>query len=146
MKILSKKKMLRRAGFFGRLAPQRNKSDKGSTGSTSHPLDRIYREINVLKKLSHPNIVKLVEVLDDPVQDNLYLGNSIVKHLKLSVNYNYLSFGKNAAFELLDLGAVVSDEPNGNPMEENQARIHFRDLLLGIDYRKKNHHFEYFEI
>lgn len=90
MKILSKKKMLKRAGFFGRLAPQRKKSDKGSTGSTSHPLDRIYREINVLKKLSHPNIVKLVEVLDDPVQDNLYLGNSIGKHLKLSVNYNYL--------------------------------------------------------
>lgn len=39
-----------------------------------NPLDKIYREIAVLKKLNHPNIVKLVEVLDDPVEDNLYLG------------------------------------------------------------------------
>lgn len=98
MKILSKKKMLKRAGFFGRLAPQRKKYHKGNTGSTSHPLDRIYREINVLKKLSHPNIVKLVEVLDDPVQDNLYLGNSIGKHLKLSVSYNYLIHLENCSF------------------------------------------------
>ena len=35
----------------------------------------------------------------------------------------------------------MSDESNGNPMEENQARIHFRDLLLGIDYRNETNLF-----
>lgn len=75
MKILSKKKLLQKAGVYGRLAPQRNKSGKsGSTGTITHPLDRVHREIAVLKKLDHPNVVKLVEVLDDPAQDNLYLG------------------------------------------------------------------------
>jgi serine/threonine protein kinase len=39
-----------------------------------NPLDRVYREIAILKKLHHPNIVKLFEVLDDPVEDHLYLG------------------------------------------------------------------------
>jgi serine/threonine protein kinase len=34
----------------------------------------VYREIAILKKLHHPNIVKLFEVLDDPVEDHLYLG------------------------------------------------------------------------
>jgi hypothetical protein len=41
---------------------------------THHPLERIYREIAILKKLDHPNVVKLVEVLDDPDEDNLYMG------------------------------------------------------------------------
>lgn len=76
MKILSKKKLLQKAGVYGRLAPQRNKSGKSSSTATiTHPLDRVHREIAVLKKLNHPNVVKLVEVLDDPAQDNLYLGN-----------------------------------------------------------------------
>lgn len=40
----------------------------------SNPLDRVYREIAVLKKLDHPNVVKLIEVLDDPSEDHLYMG------------------------------------------------------------------------
>ena len=40
----------------------------------NHPLDRVYREIAILKKLDHPNVIKLVEVLDDPDEDNLYMG------------------------------------------------------------------------
>ena len=37
------------------------------------PLDKVYREIALLKKLHHPNIVKLVEVLDEPKEDILYM-------------------------------------------------------------------------
>ncbi len=38
------------------------------------PLQKVYREIAILKKLDHPNVVKLYEVLDDPEEDNLYMG------------------------------------------------------------------------
>ena len=31
-------------------------------------------EIDIMKKLDHPNVTKLVEVLDDPEDDNLYMG------------------------------------------------------------------------
>ena len=31
-----------------------------------------------MKKLDHPNVVKLVEVVDDPEEDNLYMGDQIV--------------------------------------------------------------------
>jgi len=45
----------------------------------ANPLDKVYREIALLKKLDHPNVVKLVEVLEDPDEDHLYLG----KYLKI---------------------------------------------------------------
>lgn len=35
--------------------------------------------INLLFKLDHPNVVKLVEVLDDPIDDSLYLVFELVK-------------------------------------------------------------------
>ncbi len=38
------------------------------------PPGQVYQEIAIMKKLDHPNVVKLVEVLDDPEQDNLYMG------------------------------------------------------------------------
>ena len=38
------------------------------------PLDDVRREIAILKKLNHPNVVKLYEVLDDPQEDELILG------------------------------------------------------------------------
>lgn len=44
------------------------------TSRAPNPLERVYREIAILKKLDHPNIVKLVEVMDDPEEDKLYLG------------------------------------------------------------------------
>ena len=49
----------------------------GSESRIQHPLERVYREIAILKKLDHPNVVKLVEVLDDPDEDNLYMGKSL---------------------------------------------------------------------
>ena len=70
---------------IGRVPPSRAHSrskcsvgDSGDPPTTpavpSDPLQRVYREIAILKKLDHPNVVKLVEVLDDPEQDNLYMG------------------------------------------------------------------------
>ncbi|XP_054280477.1 calcium/calmodulin-dependent protein kinase kinase 2 isoform X1 [Macrosteles quadrilineatus] len=101
MKILSKKKLMKKAGIFGRNAPNR----KGTS-----PLDRVYREIAVLKKLDHPNVVKLIEVLDDPSEDHLYL-----------------------VFELLERGEVLQ-LPNENPLSESQAWGYFRDTILGLEY------------
>lgn len=47
---------MRRAGLFGRTPPRRP-----GPGPAPDPLQRVYREIAVLKKLDHPNVVKLVE-------------------------------------------------------------------------------------
>ncbi|XP_050441184.1 calcium/calmodulin-dependent protein kinase kinase 2 isoform X6 [Adelges cooleyi] len=101
MKIMSKKKLMKKAGCFGRMNARR----KGT-----NPLDKVYREIALLKKLDHPNVVKLVEVLEDPDEDHLYL-----------------------VFELLERGEVMQ-VPGDPPMAESKARSYFRDILVGLEY------------
>lgn len=36
----------------------------------------VLREVDILKKLRHENIVKLIEIMDDPTSDQLYLGKT----------------------------------------------------------------------
>ena len=73
---------------------------------------QIYREIAILKKIDHPNVVKLVEVVDDPNEDNLYM-----------------------AFELLEKGEVL-EIPSDKPLTEEEAIQCFRDVVHGLEYRK----------
>ncbi len=51
----------------------------------------LQKEIAILKKIDHPHIVKLVEVIDDPECDKLYL---VMEYMKkgsiLSDNYKNL--------------------------------------------------------
>lgn len=106
MKILSKKKLIRRGGFARRPPPRGKKPSK----VPKSPLERVYQEIAILKKLDHPNIVKLVEVLDDPNSDNLYM-----------------------VFELVEKGPVL-EVPADPPLKEELAWCYFRDMVLGIEY------------
>ena len=65
-----------------------------------------------MKKLDHPNVVKLVEVLDDPDEDNLYL-----------------------VFELVQRGEILQ-VPTDKPLDEETARKNFRDVVMGVEYRE----------
>ncbi|KAJ3314871.1 hypothetical protein HDV04_005292 [Boothiomyces sp. JEL0838] len=78
-----------------------------------NPIDLVRGEIAILKKLNHPNIVKLYEVLDDPKQDSLFM-----------------------VFELCEKGAVmdVSMDKSVKPLDIKVARKYFQQLILGIEY------------
>ncbi|XP_036339040.1 calcium/calmodulin-dependent protein kinase kinase 2-like [Rhagoletis pomonella] len=104
MKILSKRRLIRQAGL----------SKRGQNKPIS-PLERVYREIAVLKKIDHPNVVKLVEVLDDPMEDSLYM-----------------------VFELVKQGHVLSI-PTDAPLNEDKAWFVFRETLLGLEYLHYQH-------
>ena len=128
MKILSKKKLRKKAGIFGRAAPVRKGSSGGLINKAENPLDKVYREIAIMKKLDHPNVVKLEEVVDDPEEDNLYMGELINKldaHLKSS----YL------VFELLQRGELL-EVPAEKPLSEKETWKSFRDVVLGLEYCK----------
>ncbi|XP_067339926.1 calcium/calmodulin-dependent protein kinase kinase 2 isoform X1 [Channa argus] len=110
MKVLSKKRLMRQAGFPRRPPPRGGKAAPEGPPQPKGPLERVYQEIAILKKLDHPNVVKLVEVLDDPSEDHLYM-----------------------VFELVKQGAVM-EVPTDKPFSEDQARFYFQDLLRGIEY------------
>ncbi|XP_029023937.1 calcium/calmodulin-dependent protein kinase kinase 2 isoform X1 [Betta splendens] len=110
MKVLSKKRLMRQAGFPRRPPPRGAKTAPEGPPQPKGPLERVYQEIAILKKLDHPNVVKLVEVLDDPSEDHLYM-----------------------VFELVKKGAVM-EVPADKPFSEDQARFYFQDLLRGIEY------------
>jgi serine/threonine protein kinase len=67
-----------------------------------------------MKKLNHPNLVSLIEVLDDPEEDSLYM-----------------------VMEMCKKGVVmqVGLEERADPYTEEQSRCWFRDMVLGLEYR-----------
>ncbi|CAN6642209.1 hypothetical protein TRVA0_019S00782 [Trichomonascus vanleenenianus] len=81
-----------------------------TAGSTQE--DKIRREIAILKKCSHPNIVQLKEVLDDSTSKKIYL-----------------------VLEYLEKGEVEWQTECGRPaMTRKMAKSTARDVLLGLEY------------
>lgn len=68
-----------------------------------------------MKKLNHPNLVSLIEVLDDPEEDSLYM---VMEMCKKGVIMN------------------VGLDEDADPYNDQSCRYWFRDLLLGIEYCK----------
>ncbi|KAJ9643008.1 hypothetical protein H2199_004530 [Coniosporium tulheliwenetii] len=86
-----------------------------SGSDSNNSLDLIKEEIAIMKKLNHPNLVSLIEVLDDPDEDSLYM-----------------------VLEMCKKGVVMKvglDDP-ADPYDEEQCRCWFRDMILGIEYRE----------
>ncbi|KAF2766689.1 Pkinase-domain-containing protein [Teratosphaeria nubilosa] len=73
----------------------------------------IKEEIAVMKKLDHSNLVSLIEVLDDPQEDSLYM---VLEYCKKGV-----------------VMKVGLDE-RAEPYEDEQCRCWFRDMILGLEY------------
>jgi [calcium/calmodulin-dependent protein kinase] kinase len=68
-----------------------------------------------MKKLYHPNIVSLYEVLDDPSEDSLYM---------------VMEMCKKGVVMKVGLGECA------DPYDEERCRMWFRDMLLGMEYCK----------
>ncbi|TWW76995.1 Calcium/calmodulin-dependent protein kinase kinase 1 [Takifugu flavidus] len=110
MKVVSKKRLMKQFGFLRRPPSQGSNPQQEPFSKVTMPLEKVYKEIAILKKLDHHNVVKLVEVLDDPDEDGLHM-----------------------AFELMPKGPVM-EVPTDTPFTEEQARFYFRDVVLGIEY------------
>lgn len=82
-------------------------------GNPEDPLSLIRREIAILKKLHHPHLVHLYEVLDDPSKDELYM-----------------------VFEYCADGAVIDIKLHEQvePLKEDIARDYFVQIMLGVEY------------
>lgn len=78
--------------------------------------DLIKEEMAIMKKLNHGNLVSLIEVLDDPDEDSLYM-----------------------VLEMCKKGVVmhVEVDQDADPYDEETCRCWFRDMILGIEYCKQ---------
>ncbi|KAF9955592.1 hypothetical protein BGZ65_003302 [Modicella reniformis] len=73
---------------------------------------RIRREIAIMKKCIHPNVVRLIEVIDDPKQEKIHL-----------------------VLEYMEGGEVRWRDTESNPvLSLENARSIFRDVVLGLEY------------
>jgi [calcium/calmodulin-dependent protein kinase] kinase len=84
-------------------------------GEAEDALYLIREEVAIMKKLNHPNLVQLIEVLDDPEEDSLYM-----------------------VMEMCKKGPVmkVGLDQQADPYSPEACRYWFRDLILGIEYCK----------
>ncbi|KAF2235187.1 kinase-like protein, partial [Viridothelium virens] len=111
----------------------------GKLGNTE---DKVKKEVAILKKARHPNIVALLEVIDDPARKKVYIVLEWVqrgeitwrtrcpKALALLEARRYL---RHSPEELLD--AELHDDLIYVPcLSFAAARVAFRDTVLGIEY------------
>ncbi|KAJ3261938.1 hypothetical protein HDU77_000526 [Chytriomyces hyalinus] len=77
------------------------------------PIDLVRGEIAIMKKLQHPNIVRLYEVLHDPSQEVIYM-----------------------VYELMEKGVImdIGMDTTAEAFPEEKARFYFRQIILAIEY------------
>jgi len=90
-----------------------HRRDTNQSDVEDNALDLIREEIAIMKKLYHPNLVSLIEVLDDPDEDSLYM---------------VMEYCKNGVVMKVGL------EDRADPYDEERCRHWFRDMILGIEY------------
>lgn len=81
--------------------------------AANNSLSLIKEEIAIMKKLDHNNLVSLIEVLDDPGEDSLYMVLEMCK--------------KGVAMK-------VGLDERAEPYDDETCRCWFRDMMLGIEY------------
>lgn len=82
--------------------------------------------------------MKLVEVVDDPEEDNLYMGErrSFSQNIekKFISDFDlYISVMSFSAFEFLEKGELL-EIPTEKPLSEDETWRSFRDVISGLEY------------
>jgi len=102
------------------LGKQSMKARRSSRGvKPMDPLENVRKEIAVMKKMDHPNIVKLYEVIDDPTADKIYM-----------------------IIEFVGGGLVMNiddGEPDTRILPEDKTWGYFRDMIQGLEYIHSQH-------
>jgi [calcium/calmodulin-dependent protein kinase] kinase len=80
-------------------------------GSEAKSESEALKEVAVMKRLAHPNIVALYEVIDDASSDKIYM-----------------------VCEFAELGPVMTETEYNSPLPPEVARKYFRDIICGLEY------------
>ena len=132
MKIIDKKELKKKKIF---------KQDKDGNVIVTNLLKDALKEIAILKKLNHPNIIKLYEILHNYAKEKIYLILEYAEYGDI-VDYNEQSGIFNINKHISDIYDKKDKEKksfNGKKYyEEDDIQMFCKQILLGIDYLHKN--------
>ena len=120
MKIIDKKQLQRKKKGF-------TKNSEGKV-IVSSMLDDALREIAILKKINHKNIIKLYEIIQNTEKEKLYLILQICEHGTL------MSFDEDTGEFLIN----KNFKNHNNHYKEDEIKDFIRDIVLGLDYLHHN--------
>ncbi|GAX12186.1 hypothetical protein FisN_1Hh112 [Fistulifera solaris] len=98
-------------------------------------LEKVEREIALMKKLSHPNLVKFFEAIDSPDSGLLYM---VIEYMPLG---EILTYQNNGTFSRRAPPTGIAQIPgitNGH-FDERHAALYFVDILHGLAYLHHHH-------
>jgi len=127
----------------------RKKPEKQRFAARADAFHNVQREIAIMKKCQHPNIVRLIEIIDAPENDKVYIstllgvgrglrgegGGDGRRRCSPANAPAHRGSGGAPVLEYLESGSVVWQTPLGPALSEFQARRYFRDVVLGLEYR-----------
>jgi [calcium/calmodulin-dependent protein kinase] kinase len=128
VKIFSKSNLKRRRTI------ERDKTTNRVKVKTA--LQQVEREIALMKKLSHPNLVRLYEVIDSPETDILYM---VLEFMPLGEILTFLeddgTFKRSESLRNRQIAGLVDD----GHFDEEHAALYIVDILHGLAYLHQHH-------
>ena len=92
--------------------------------------DNVEREVALMKKLAHPNLVEFYEVIDSPDSDMLYI---VMEYMPLGEILTYQNDGTFRRKPSKDGEEIIEGLVDGH-FTEYQAALFFVDILHGLSY------------
>lgn len=124
IKIINKDRLRRQREFVV--------NPKGGGIGVRNALQDILREIAIMKKLRHDNVVRLYEVINDEEREKIYLGNF---HSVL----DYCGKGPVLDWDSTQQRFICPfDSQSEGTVNEWSLRTHFRQMLSGLQYLHSN--------
>ncbi|KAF2809647.1 kinase-like protein [Mytilinidion resinicola] len=103
-------------------------SKRRRLGKNTNHEDKIKKEIAILKKARHPNIVSLLEVIDDPSRKKVYI---VLEHVELGE----IKWRTDAAKEIAQVEfRKFQREKHG--IFDNDAAVHEDDTIINTAHRR----------
>lgn len=114
---------------------ERNKETRRVQIKTA--LEAVEREVALMKKLSHPNLVRFYEAIDSPDSDLLYM---VIEYMPLGEILTYQNDGtfRRKQPANFNCGANTAGLVNGH-FDEEHAALYFVDILHGLAYLHQHH-------
>ena len=121
---------------------ERNKQTRQVQVKTA--LERVEREIALMKKLQHPNLVQFYDVIDSPDSDLLYM---VIEYMPLGEILTYQNDGTFRRKQIRPHHTSADDDDDDPAIEgivdghfdEFHAALYFVDMMHGLAYLHQHH-------